>query len=169
MIILGVDPGIASVGYGVVSYEKNCFTALEFDTFHTKAGQELSTRLLQIFTFFEELVHKYPVDAMSVEELFFNTNVSTAIHVGHGRGVVLLAGARAGVPVFEYTPMQVKQAVVGYGRAEKKQVQQMTKMLLRLRDVPRPDDTADALALAICHGHAAGSRLSALSPSNGMR
>ena len=109
-------------------------------------------------------MRRYPIDAMSVEELFFNTNVSTAIHVGHGRGVVLLAGAKAGVPVFEYTPMQVKQAVVGYGRAEKKQVQQMTRMLLHLKEVPRPDDTADALALAICHAHASGSRLCTLSP-----
>ena len=103
-------------------------------------------------------------DAAAVEELFFNTNVSTAIHVGHGRGVMLLAGAKAGIPVFEYTPMQVKQAVVGYGRAEKKQVQQMTKMLLHLKEVPRPDDTADALALAVCHAHASGSRLCTLSP-----
>ena len=164
MVILGVDPGIASVGYGVVSYEKNRFTALEYDTFRTPAGQQLSERLLQIFNFFEQLVRRYPIDAMSVEELFFNTNVSTAIHVGHGRGVVLLAGAKAGVPVFEYTPMQVKQAVVGYGRAEKKQVQQMTKMLLHLKEVPRPDVTADALALAICHAHASGSRLCTLSP-----
>ncbi|MBQ3077224.1 MAG: crossover junction endodeoxyribonuclease RuvC [Clostridia bacterium] len=162
MIVLGVDPGIASVGYGVVRHEGNRFAPLEYGTFHTKAGQELADRLLQINAFFEELVTRHPVDAMSVEELFFNTNVSTAIHVGHGRGVILLTAARAGIPVFEYTPMQVKQAVVGYGKAEKRQVQQMVKMMLHLKEVPKPDDTADALALAICHCHAASSRLSSL-------
>ncbi len=161
MIVLGVDPGIASVGYGLVSYEKNHFSPIEFDTFRTKAGLELPQRLLLISEFFDELLRRYKVNAMSVEELFFNTNVTTAIQVGHGRGVILLAGARAGVPVFEYTPMQVKLAVVGYGKAEKKQVQQMTKMLLGLPEIPRPDDTADALALAICHAHSAGSRLAA--------
>ena len=159
MIILGVDPGIASVGYGLVKYEGNKFTPLDFGTFRTPAHTSLESRLLLIFDFLTEQIHKYKVDVMAVEELFFNTNVKTAIAVGHARGVILLSGAKAEIPVYEYTPLQVKQAVVGYGRAEKKQVQQMTKIILNLKEVPRPDDTADALALAICFAHTSGSSL----------
>ena len=120
---------------------------------------ELQQRLLLIHDFISDLITRYHPDVMSVEELFFNTNVSTAIMVSHGRGAILLAGARAGIPIFEYTPMQIKQSVVGYGKADKHQVQQMVKMLLGLREVPKPDDTADAIAVAICHAHASGSRL----------
>ena len=159
MIILGVDPGIASVGYSVIRYEGNHFTPLTYDTFHTGKELELQQRLLLIHDFISDLITRYHPDVMSVEELFFNTNVSTAIMVSHGRGAILLAGARAGIPIFEYTPMQIKQSVVGYGKADKHQVQQMVKMLLGLREVPKPDDTADAIAVAICHAHASGSRL----------
>ncbi|MBC8535662.1 crossover junction endodeoxyribonuclease RuvC [Feifania hominis] len=159
MRILGIDPGIASVGYAVVDYAGSRFTPVTYDTFHTPAGLTLEVRLLQIYEFLCGLIAQHRPDAMSVEELFFNTNVTTAIMVGHGRGVILLAAAKHGVPVFEYTPSQVKQAVVGYGKAEKKQVQQMVKMLLHLKEIPKPDDTADAVALAVCHAHSAKSKL----------
>ncbi len=159
MIILGIDPGVASVGYGIVEYKGNKFTPITYDTFHTPAKTELSYRLKLIYDFFSELIPKYNVDVMSVEELFFNKNITTGIAVSHARGVILLAGENSGVKLYEFTPLQVKQAVVGYGKAEKKQVQQMTKVILGLSAVPKPDDTADALALAICCAHSCGSRL----------
>ncbi len=159
MIILGIDPGIASLGYGVIRFENNRFATLEYGTFHTAPKFTLCQRLMQIDEFLDELISKHRPHAVSVEELFFNNNAKTALMVGHGRGVVLLRAGRAAIPLFEYTPLQVKQAVVGYGRAEKKQVQQMVKTLLALKEIPRPDDTADALAVAICHAHCSGSRL----------
>ncbi len=159
MIILGIDPGVASVGYGVVEYVGNKFRPIDFGTFHTPAKTELSYRLRLIYEFLTELIAKHKVDIMSVEELFFNTNITTGIAVSHARGVILLAGENAGVKLVEFTPLQVKQAVVGYGKAEKKQVQHMTKIILNLPSVPRPDDTADALALAICCAHSCGSKL----------
>lgn len=159
MIILGIDPGIASVGYGVVDFNGNKFKVITYGTFHTPAKTKLESRLKQIYDFVCETVKKYNVEVMCVEELFFNTNVSTAIAVGHGRGVILLAGAQNGIPVYEFTPLQVKQAVVGYGRAEKRQVQEMTRIILNLKEIPRPDDTADALALAICFAHTSQSTL----------
>ena len=162
MIVLGVDPGIASVGYGVIEYKSSKFKALEYGTFHTAAGERHSRRLLEIYEFLRTLASKYPIDAMSVEQLFFSNNVTTGIPVAQGRGVILLVGEQCGFTVAEYTPVQVKQAVVGYGRAEKSQVQQMVKSLLGLTELPRPDDTADALAVAICHAHTAGSLLSRL-------
>lgn len=122
----------------------------------TAADIELSKRLLILFDAIEELLEKYRPEVMAVEELFFNTNVKTAIKVGHGRGVALLTAAKAGIDVYEYTPLQVKQAVVGYGRAKKEQVQQMVKVLLNLEKIPKPDDAADALAVAICHAHSSG-------------
>ena len=159
MIILGIDPGVASVGYGVVKYEGNKFTPIEYGTFHTPAKTELSSRLKLIYEFFCELIPKYNVDVMSVEQLFFNQNITTGIPVAHARGVILLAGENSGVKLFEFTPLQVKQSVTGYGKAEKKQVQEMTRIILGLKSVPRPDDTADALALAICCAHTCGSIL----------
>lgn len=159
MIILGVDPGIASLGYGVIEYKNNKLKALDFGTFHTKAGLELPRRLALIHEFLCQEIDEYQPDVLSVEELFFNTNAKTALMVGHGRGVILLTGEMKQKPVFEYTPLQVKQAVVGYGRAEKTQVQQMVKMLLGLPQIPKPDDTADALAMAICHAHCSGSKM----------
>ena len=162
MIILGIDPGYATVGYGIVKFEKNKFTTIDYGAIITGAELEFPLRLEMIFDKITELIGKYRPDAMSVEELFFNTNVKTAIAVGHARGVILLAGQKSRVSVYEYTPLQVKQAVVGYGRAEKKQVMEMTRIILGLEKVPKPDDTADALALAICHAHSAGSRLTGI-------
>ncbi len=159
MTILGIDPGIASVGFAVLTYKQNKFTVHEFGTFKTAPKQPLSNRLLKISEFLDELTNKYSIDAFSVEKLFFNTNTTTAIDVAQGRGVILLAAAKKGIEVYEYTPLQVKMAVVGYGRADKKQVQAMVKTILNLKEVPRPDDTADACAIAICQAHSAGSTL----------
>lgn len=157
MIILGVDPGIATIGYGVIEYNGNKFKVIDYGAILTPAKTSLEYRLSLIYSDIIKIIDKYKPECMVVEELFFNTNVKTAIAVGHGRGVILLAGQQKGVKVFEYTPLQVKQAVVGYGRAEKKQVMQMTKILLGLESVPKPDDTADALAIAICHAHSSHS------------
>ena len=162
MIVLGIDPGVASVGYGVIEYKGNKFKALEYGTFKTPAGDALPHRLLAIYDFLIALTAKYPIDAMSVEQLFFTNNITTGIPVAQARGVILLAGEQCGLTIAEYTPVQVKQSVVGYGRAEKNQVQQMVRALLGLTEIPRPDDTADALAVAICHAHTAGSLLSRL-------
>lgn len=159
MIILGIDPGYAIVGVGVVKYEKNNFKPIEFGAVTTPAGMPFSDRLQKIFIDITEIIKKYKPDALSIEKLFFNTNTTTAIDVAQARGVILLAARMCGVPVFEYTPLQVKQAVTGYGRAEKHQIQELTKILLGLPKCPKPDDTADALALAICHAHSAGSLL----------
>jgi len=153
MIILGIDPGYAIVGYGVLEYTGIKFKVLEYGTIETKAGTDFNLRLLKIHRGMEELIKKYSPDAVAVEKIFFNTNTKTAIKVAEARGVVLLSGALSSAEVFEYTPLQVKQAVCGYGRADKNQVQQMVKLLLNLEKVPKPDDTADALAVAICHAH----------------
>ena len=151
MIILGVDPGIATVGYGMVEYVGNKFVASDYGAILTPAKTDLEDRLNTIFDELCRLISYYKAENLAVEELFFNTNVKTGIAVAHGRGVILLAGKKSGVPIYEYTPLQVKQAVVGYGRAEKQQVMAMVKMLLNLQKIPRPDDAADALAMAICH------------------
>lgn len=153
MVILGIDPGFAITGYGVVEYKGNKFSVLGYGVITTTAGTDLYKRLLKIDEALAELISKYRPDAVSVEELFFNKNIKTAIAAAQGRGVALLAGARSGAGVFEYTPLQVKQAVVGYGRASKEQVQLMVKAILNLTAIPKPDDAADALAVAICHAH----------------
>jgi len=153
MIILGIDPGIAIVGCGVIQYDGNKFRMLYHGAITTPSKMELPKRLKVIYNGVTELIEKYNPDALSIEELFFNTNAKTALTVGHGRGVAILAAANKELPVFEYTPLQVKQAVVGYGRAEKSQVQLMVKAILNLPVVPKPDDVADALAIAICHAH----------------
>jgi crossover junction endodeoxyribonuclease RuvC len=153
MIILGVDPGFAITGYGIVKYEGNKFSPIEYGAIITKVGMPFAERLLAIDIKLDELIRKYKPDAVSVEELFFNKNIKTAIMAAHGRGIALVTAARSGTGVFEYTPLQVKQSVVGYGRAEKAQVQQMVKIILNLEAIPKPDDVADALAVAICHGH----------------
>jgi len=153
MIILGIDPGFAITGYGVIDYTGNKFKVLEYGVVNTKAGELFSDRLLSIDKTIGDIVEQYRPDAMAIEELFFNNNAKTAIMVASGRGVALLACSKRGVPCYEYTPLQVKQNVVGYGRAEKKQVQLMVKMMLGLTDIPKPDDAADALAIAICHAH----------------
>jgi crossover junction endodeoxyribonuclease RuvC len=162
MVIIGVDPGYAIVGWGVIRFESNRYQTLDYGAITTPAKMPFPMRLERIYDELTVIVSRYKPDAMSVEELFFNNNAKTAIAVGQGRGVVLLAGQKCGVPVYEYTPLQVKQSVVGYGRAEKKQVMEMTRILLNLREVPKPDDTADALAMAICHAHASGSQLGRL-------
>ena len=159
MIILGIDPGVATIGFGLVRAERNRNQLLRYGVITTPPGIPLSNRLLQISNDMEELIHAFHPDEMAVEELFFTKNITTGIAVAHGRGVILLAAEKLGVPVFEYTPMQVKQAVVGYGKAEKRQVMLMTQRLLHMKEVPRPDDAADALALAICHSRAATSLL----------
>ena len=159
MIILGIDPGVATIGFGLVRAERNRNQLLRYGVITTPPGIPLSNRLLQISNDMEELIHAFHPDEMAVEELFFTKNITTGIAVAHGRGVILLAAEKLGVPVFEYTPMQVKQAVVGYGKAEKRQVMLMTQRLLHMKEIPRPDDAADALALDICHSRAATSLL----------
>ncbi len=159
MVILGLDPGIATVGFGVIRTERGRSQALSFGAITTPAKTPLSERLDTIFQDCAALIEAYEPDAVSIEELFFNTNLRTGIAVAHGRGVLLLCCHRHSVPIFEYTPLQVKQSVVGYGRAEKRQVMEMVKRLLNLDKLPRPDDAADALALALCHARAASSLL----------
>ena len=159
MIVLGIDPGVATIGFGVIRAERQKNTLIQYGVITTPAGLPLSHRLLQIDRDMEELIHTFHPDEMAVEELFFTKNITTGIAVAHGRGVILLAAEKLGVPIFEYTPMQVKQAVVGYGGADKRQVMLMTQRLLGMKQIPRPDDAADALAIAICHGRAATSLL----------
>jgi crossover junction endodeoxyribonuclease RuvC len=157
MKILGVDPGLATAGFGLISAERGTFTALKFGVITTPAKVPFTRRLDTLFNDLTELLLSEKPDAIAIEELFFGNNVTTGIAVSHARGVLLLAAVRAGVPAFEYTPNQVKQSVAGYGGADKKQVQAMVARLLALNAVPRPDDAADALALALCHGRAATS------------
>ena len=153
MVILGIDPGIATVGFGVIAAANGRFGAIESGAIITKPHQLLETRLCEIHDAVTELIRRHKPDCMAIEELFFNVNVKTAVDVCHGRGVILLAAAKQGLDIYEYTPLQIKQSVVGYGRAEKQQVMYMTRLLLGLDEVPKPDDTADALACAICHAN----------------
>lgn len=159
MRILGIDPGIATIGFGVLDFEGREYKLQNCGVITTPAHNSLSSRLEQIYDDMLQLLELFKPDAVSIEELFFNTNITTGIAVAHGRGVILLACRKAGVRVYEYTPLQVKQAVVGYGRAEKKQVQLMTKTILNLEKMPKLDDTSDALAIAVCHAHTGCSRL----------
>lgn len=156
MIILGVDPGIAITGFGVVEYINNTFKVLDYGCIRTEAGVPLPDRLNILYDGLGRIVNKYCPNEMAVEELFFSKNVRTALTVGHARGVTLLAARQRGVEIFEYTPLQVKQAVVGHGRADKVQVQYMVRVLLCLSEIPSPDDVADALAVAICHSFRGG-------------
>ena len=158
MVILGIDPGYAIVGYGAVEYCQSRFRPLGYGAVTTPAGVPLQKRLLEIHQDMLTLLEQFQPDAVSIEELFFNTNVTTGIAVSHARGVILLALAQRDIPFFEYTPGQIKQAVTGYGRAEKRQVMEMTRGLLGLKKIPRPDDAADALAAAVCHAHSAAAR-----------
>lgn len=153
MIILGIDPGYAIVGWGVLEYKNNHFKVLGYGAITTDASMDMYARFKSIHDDLNWIIETYKPDFMAIEELFFNSNRTTAINVAQARGVLLLSALNHGVRIFEYTPLQVKQAVAGYGRAEKQQVQQMVKLLLNLEKVPKPDDTADALAIAICHGH----------------
>ena len=160
MRILGIDPGLAIVGFGLIEAETGKTQMLQYGAVTTPAGLPLAARLVQLERDMEELIAQLRPEAIAVEELFFNTNITTGIAVAHGRGIILLSGYQAGLQIYEYTPLQVKQAVVGYGLAEKRQVMDMVKRLLKLKAVPRPDDAADALAIAICHARSATSLLS---------
>lgn len=159
MIILGIDPGIAIVGYGIIEYTKGRFRVIDYGAITTPAHTPPEDRLATVYEDIGTLIRTYKPEEMAIEELFFNNNQKTAILVAEARGVILLAARQYGLRVNEYTPLQVKQAVVGYGRAEKSQVQQMITSILGLKKVPKPDDTADALALAVCDAHTGGSRL----------
>lgn len=159
MRILGIDPGYATIGFGLIEADRGKFHMLTYGAITTPAGLPLSRRLYQISTDMEELIAKLKPEAIAVEELFFNTNITTGIAVAHGRGVILCAAEKCGIPLYEYTPSQVKVAVTGYGKADKHQVMDMTRRLLNLAALPRPDDAADGLALALCHARSATSRL----------
>lgn len=158
MRILGIDPGYAILGYGIVEMTGNRFKVIDYGAVTTDAGTEMPDRLKILYNSLMEIIMRHEPEVASIEELFFNTNAKTAILVGQARGVAVLACANSGLEIAEYTPLQIKQALVGYGRAEKKQVQTMVKTILNLKEVPKPDDTADALAAAVCHGHSAGAR-----------
>ena len=157
MRIIGIDPGYAIVGYGVVDFDGVRFNTVGYGAVTTRAETPFPERLEAIYDDITTLIEKYKPDSMSIERLYFNTNTTTAIDVAQARGVIVLAAEKKGLKVFEYTPLQVKQAITGYGKAEKHQVMEMVKSLLSLPAVPKPDDTADALALTVCHGHSAGS------------
>ncbi len=159
MVILGVDPGLSTVGWGAVEYSASRFRTLAYGAIRTKAGLPVEERLSQIYDGLSELLAQYRPDAMAIEELFWQSNITTGIVVAEARGTLLVCAAKHSVPIFEYTPLQVKSSVVGYGRAEKKQVMAMTASLLGLKEIPRPDDAADALAIAVCHAHTGGSAL----------
>ena len=156
---MGIDPGYAIVGYGVVDLNRSKFTPVTYGVITTPAKIPIEDRLLSIYNEVSALMDKYKPDSMAIEELFFNSNHTTAIPVAEARGIILLAAKQHGIKQFEYTPLQVKSAVVGYGRAEKNQVIAMTTSLLGLPKPPKPDDAADALAIAICHGNTGESAL----------
>lgn len=159
MRILGIDPGFATIGFGMVEADRGQARMVTYGAITTPAGLPLSRRLYQIGTDMEELIGRLRPDVISIEELFFNNNITTGIAVAHGRGVLLYSAEKCGVPLYEYAPSQVKLAVTGYGKAEKRQVMDMTRRLLKLEKLPRPDDAADALALALCHARSFTSRL----------
>ena len=155
MRVLGIDPGYAIVGWGVVDYVGNRFAPVDFGAVCTDAGVPFERRLDEVYTGVKEVIARTQPEVLAIEKLFYQHNQTTVIGVAEARGVILLAAAQAGLPIYEYTPMQVKQSVVGYGKAVKKQVMEMTRIMLRLEKIPKPDDAADALAIAICHGHSA--------------
>ena len=159
MIILGIDPGLAIVGWGVIESVKGHLRPIAYGAITTPAHVDIEERLLIIKNDLSDVIKKYKPDEMAVEELFFNTNITTGIAVAEARGVILCTAHSFGVKISEYTPLQVKQAVVGYGKAEKGQVIAMVTSLLKLPKPPKPDDTADAIAIAICHSHSAGSAM----------
>lgn len=159
MVVLGIDPGYAIVGYGGIEYLNNGYRVLGYGAITTNAGQNFDVRLEIIFNRIMTVIEKCKPDVMAIEKLYFQNNQKTAIDVAQARGVILLAAKLKGVPIYEYTPLQVKTAVTGYGKAKKEQVMEMTRRLLKLEKVPKPDDTADALAIAICHTQANGSPL----------
>ena len=153
MKILGIDPGYAILGYGVIEMNGNKFRVCDYGAITTDPKTAMADRLKILYQALMDLIVEHRPESASIEELFFNTNAKTAILVGQARGVAILACANSGLEIYEYTPLQIKQALVGYGRAEKQQIQAMVKVILNLKETPKPDDTADALAAAICHGH----------------
>ena len=155
MRILGIDPGFAITGYSIIDYQGNKFKLIDSGAITTKAGISFPLRLTKIYDDLSMIINKYKPDAISVEELFFNNNVKTAINVAQARGVVLVVGCKNNIPTYEYTPLQIKQAVAGYGRADKIQVQKMVKAILNVETLPKLDDTTDSMAAAICHAHSA--------------
>lgn len=163
MIILGIDPGYATTGFGLIAAQQGDCKLLRYGTVTTPAQLPFPKRLRMLYDDIEQLLVMTKPDAVAVEELFWGHNVTTGIGVSHGRGVILLAIEKAGIPLFEYTPMQVKQAVVGYGKAEKRQVMDMTRRILKMDHVARPDDAADAIAIALCHARSNTSLLAKLS------
>ena len=165
MRILGIDPGVAIVGFGLIESDRGTLRMLQYGAITTPAGLPLAARLAQINRDIEELIGTFRPDEISVEELFFSKNITTGIAVAHARGVILCAAEKKKIPIYEYTPMQVKQAVAGYGLAGKKQGMDMTRRLLKLKSVPRPDDAADALAIALCHARSATSLLRGTYPN----
>ncbi|MBF1150720.1 MAG: crossover junction endodeoxyribonuclease RuvC [[Eubacterium] sulci] len=159
MRIIGIDPGYAIMGWGILDLKGNKFSVVDYGSITTDAGVEAAKRLQHIYAELGAIIAKYQPEEAAIEELFFNNNAKTVILVGEARGIAVLACANAGLEISEYTPLQIKQALVGYGRADKKQVQAMVKAILNLKEVPKPDDTADAVAAAICHGHSRGRRV----------
>lgn len=153
MLVLGVDPGSAITGFGLIREAGSRLEAVEYGCIRTSPAKPIELRLKAIYNELGDIIERHRPDFFAVEELFFNKNVRTALTVGQARGVIILAGAKNGLPLHEYTPLQVKQAVVGYGRADKNQIQFMVKTILNLPEIPKPDDVADALAVAICHTH----------------
>ena len=151
MIILGIDPGFATVGWGVIKTERGNATVVDYGVITTPKEERLPTRLAMLETGIKKLIEKFKPDEIALEELFFNTNITTAINVAQARGVILLTCIKECGRLYEYTPLQIKQAITGYGRAEKKQIQEMVKTLLKLKAIPRPDDAADAVAVALTH------------------
>ncbi len=155
MRILGIDPGYAITGYSIIDYIGNHFQLITSGAITTEAGVSFPIRLQKIFDDLTNIIMEYQPDAVSVEELFFNNNAKTAIHVAQARGVILVAARKTNIDTYEYTPLQIKQAVVGYGRADKIQVQKMVKAILKVDSLPKLDDTTDSMAAAICHAHCA--------------
>ena len=158
MRVLGIDPGSETLGWGVVEGSGLKYSLVDFGTVKSSPKEAFSKRLLKIYTGVEAVIEKYKPDVVSVEEAFFATNVKVALKLGQVRGVVLLMGEKAGLEISEFSPRLIKQTVVGYGNAEKHQVQEMVRLLLKMKTVPQPHDAADALAIAICHFHHAGAR-----------
>lgn len=155
MLILGIDPGFAITGYSIIEYKGNKFNLLNSGAIKTKSTMSFPLRLTKIYDELDIIINQYNPDAISVEELFFNQNVKTAINVAQARGVILIIGCKNNIPTFEYTPLQVKQAVTGYGRADKMQVQKMVQAILKVKEIPKLDDITDSMAIAICHAHSA--------------
>ncbi len=160
MRIIGIDPGYAIVGFGVIEYNKASFKAVQYGAVTTPADMDFNSRLKVIYDDISYILDSFKPEYLAIERLYFTTNQKTAIDVAEARGVILLAARQRDIPIFEYTPLQVKQSVTGYGKAIKKQVQEMTKRILNLPEIPKPDDTADALAIAVCHAHSYNSKLS---------